>query len=1132
MQRAKLIKNKATINENINATMKILQEEIKKLKDELEFSKKAQVDLQNSLNNLNSVQNAKNYLLKKNSLNCQSVCESCLAKKCNEEPEKSASEIKRENMILDQTKQMNLLIAKIDTLINLQPQLEQKLKILDDIYLDEFFEHKYKYEKNSQSILINLNEKMNHFTNILTLSEDLFNDFKETIRIRGNKFDLDKIQKFLDELNIFKYDFELNSYLDIYKLEQENRCLRTELDIYKNISQILQQNKLYSKVTQESLTYYNNTIKQFTESNKEIKEFFKQNLISKNGVKTLKEINLALIDQMTLDKMKFQIEEYKIQEDNKLKQIEELESENFLLNMEMMKYKSENEFNLASNNNNILNNEDNVNDNNQVYDSETLDLGTNVYNTNFDLVEKDEGNNKINLAQNEIISNLNNNLNIKNLNINLNFNSGNNFIGNKNENDINVNNKEVSTPNKNINNNNNYLESLRNSISNQNSHRNSNMDFNSPQGNINIYPNTQRSTLSKENIEFLRLKEKLDNIAVELEEKSSEINQKNSKIQELEGAIENLEKNLSLSNISIKSLKDELDTLYVSNNILTSDIEKLNENQERLNKTFDTEIQQIIELVEKNNNSLAIMSQEYSSSVSAFEQIYGNFASKANEIIKKLYLFLKEKSEKLESAEKANKQLIKMYKENMWDVFENMTVSIKDFEKTIKSKINKAESKLNNFQDFTERAQVLIEYKIKKQNNVFQSEIHRRILSILSKVGILSSKEDFDELLDNLEKHISGKLFHYLNIDKNKLTKLERKILELKEEKKRLNNDIILLRTDFSDTLSSMALNNKIALLMKFKEENFKLRIEINQMRKKNDSLEKQMHKILENNHLNNSVHTNFLSFKNTNNNTISNNSKFLAQSENNLNLLTHANSNNNVLFTLQNANNSSFVSNSGNIVNNSNNIEELTKIKKEYNELLEKIWELDDNENTKNIYGNKTRQNKEKQAFRKALEILSKINENKEYDKFFNKISFKNEMELKNNISESINNIHLHSENIITNRVINSNYSKNNLNKSIDNSIIKNNSNNNKKAVSNNQLMKTPPNVFKDDFRNKTPIKKKDERLNSTFTGLNKTPKNSVGSTNIPTPNSKMNKTFFIEKKEITNNKIQKNINDAFKKK
>ncbi len=1029
---------------------------------------------------------------------------------------------------------MNLLIAKIDLLVNIQPEIEQKLKLLDDIYLDEFFELKYKYEKNSQSILINLNEKMNHFTNILTLNENLFNDFKETIKNRGNKVDLDKIQKFLDELNIFKYDFELNSYLDIYKLEQENRSLRTELEIYKNISQILQNNKLYSKVNQESLTYYNNTIKQFTEASKEIKDFFKQNLISKNGVKTLKEKNLALIDQMTLDKMKFKIEEYKIQEDNRLKQIEELESENFLLNMEIMKYNSGNEINQASNNNN----EDGIH-NNRVSDSEMLDLGMNVYNTNFDVVEQNEGN-KINLEQNannnEIISNMNNNLNIKNLNINLNFNSGNNFIGNKIENDININNKEVSTPNKNINpnsNNNKYIENLRNSISNQNSYRNSNIDFSSPQGNISNNPNPHRSTLSKENIEFLRLKEKLDNMAVELEEKNSEINQKNSKIQELEGALESLEKNLSLNNINIKSLKDELDTLYDSNNILTMDIEKLNENQDRLNKIFDVEIPEIIKLVEKNNSALASMNQEYLTSISAFEQIYGNFFSKANGVINKLSTSLTDKSEKLESTENSNNQLIKMYKENMWDVFENITVSIKDFEKTIKNRINKAESKLNNFQDIIEKAQILLEYKIKKHNNVFQSEIHRRILNILSKVGILSSKEDFDELLDNFEKHISGKLFLYLNIDKNKLTKLERKILELKDEKKRLNNDIILLRTDFSDTLSNMALNNKIALLMKFKEENFKLRIEMNQMRKKNDSLEKQMNKILDNNHLNSSVNTNFMNFTQTNN-SILNNSKLIAQSENNVNSLMNS-YNNNVLFTLQNANNSSFVSNSCSNLNYSNQIEELAKIKREYNEVLEKIWELDENENTKNIYGNKSAQNKENQAFRKALEILSKLNENREYDKFFSKISYKNEMEVKNNILDSINNIHLQSENNNTSNTISPNYSKNNnFNKSIDNTIIKNNShsNNGKKSVSNNQITKTPPTISKEDFRNKTPIKKKDENLNSTFTMLNKTPKNLIGNTNIRTPNSKMSKTFFIEKKETINNKANKNINDAVKKK
>jgi len=1142
-----LIKNKATINENVNATMKILQEEIKKLKDELEISKKAQMDLQNTI--IKNTNNNNFNTSKKSSNNNSNICDICLNKKGVVDSQKSSVDIMREKMILEQTKEMNLLIAKIDNLINIQSSLEQKLKSLDDIYLDEFSEKKNKYEINYQNSLINLNEKIKQFNSILPINESIFNELKEMSKNQDkykNNIDYQKIRNLIEELNNFKYDFELNSYLDIYKLEQENRNLKNELDIYKNISLSLQQNKIYSKVNIEDLNYYNEKIKQFIEVNKEIKEFFKSNLISQKGSKTLKEINLALIDQMSLDKMKFQIEEYKIEEDNKLNQIEELESENFLLNMEIMKYKSSsNQLNLESNDNYI---DDIKSDNNiKIYKSERIELEKlekGLQNTDNNFIDFDDNSDTIK-NNNQTSGNDINSLNEKNLNINLNVNSENNNLDRnsyeikysaKNNNNNNINeNENISIQNKNEKSY--HKENLRKSFPEKNS-RNSFM------GNCstNSHNTTQKNILSKENMELLKLKEKVNDLLIESEERNSELNLKNSKIQELEIQIENFENNISVKNITIKSLKDEVDTLYDSNNILTMDIEKLNNYQEKLKKNLEIEIREIYKLVQLNDELVFEINEDYKTNMDESNEISSNYFNKSNEMVYKLTNLLSEKSEKLEKTEKAYKELIKLYKENIWDVFENLTFSIKEFEKSILTKINKNEAKLNNFQDHIERAHILLEYKIKKQNSIFQGEIHRKILNILNKVGVLSSKENFDELLEKFEQYISGKIFQYLNIDKNKLTKLERKILDLKEEKRQLNNDIILLRTDFSDALSSMALNNKIALLMKFKEENFKLKIEINQMRKKNDSMEKQFNRILENHHLNNSVQTNFLSVTNQNNsitsNNILNNSKFLIHSENNVNSflqINPSNSNNNPLLNFPNPNNS-FISSSGSSnQNHYNQLEEFSKMKREYNELIEKIFDLDDNENTKTIYSNKNPQknHKEKQVFRKALEILNKLNENKEYDKFFNKINFKNEMEFQNNILDTIHNTD--SNNYQSENNINANL---NINQNDNISVLKKlnanenkNINNNKKNVPNNQIVKTNLINGKEDTRNITPIKQKEEKLNSALNNLNKTPKNILNNSQKPTPNNKVNKTFIFEKRESFNNKMLKSQNELVKK-
>lgn len=1136
--------------------MKILQEEVKKLKDELEMQKKLHLDyvnnIANNCNNTNNTTTTVNSFSKKNSLISNSnICDNCLLNK-NLEGNQTNAEMKRENMIMDQTKQMKTLIARIDSLLILQPQIEDKIKIFDDIYLEEFFEKKYKYEKNFSTIVNNLNEKLNHFSEILNLNEYLFQDLKANINNQSSNFNFEKMQKFLEELKVFKYDFELNNYLDVYKLEEENRALKYEIELYKNISLMLQQNKIYNKITSENINFYNETIKNFCEINKEIKEFFKQNLISQKGVKTLKEINLALIDQMTLDKMKFQIEEYKMQEDNKSKRIEELESENFLLNMEIMKYKS-NDF--------IINNDDQQ-------ENETLNL-TN-FNTNFDSEKYPDAKNTNNEnieTKNETSSSNEINSDIKN--------------NNNNKNKKAIDNVQNPLPSSNQN-----CYSYRGSLKLNVNKKFAIEKLNSSEGQFNnIYNNlaTTRNNnqmLSKENMELLRLKEKLDDALISLEDKNNEVIQKNSKIEELESTLENYEKTLSINNINIKSLKDELETLYVSNNILTMDIEKLNDTQEKLNEIIDNEIPQILSLCDNNNVFLHNIEEIYLNDMNNIKNHYSNYYNRSNELIRKLQNTLNIKMQKLEDSEKLKKELIKVHRENVWDIFENITMNIKHFEKLFRTKVDHMETKISGLSAFINKANSLIDYKIKKNNSIFQSEIYRRINNILNKAGILTNKEDFDELMEKFEQHICGKLFNYLNIDRNKLTKLERKILDLKEEKKQMTTDLILLRTDFSDALSNLALNNKIALLMKFKEENFKLRLEINQMRKKNENLEKHLQKIQDSNQ-------NMFAFSNQNN--LSNLKNFsFSNYDNNLNNMLNVNtscSNNiNNLFSLQqNINvNSSYISTSNNnvnITNSGNNFNnsflgenDYNKLKKDYNELLEKIFEIEENENTKNNYlismknsSNNNLNNSSnfngKHAFRKALEILNRISENKEYDKFFNKISFKNELDLKNNILESLNNIQVnnaHNNNQINtsndimpecNNNNNNNYNSNinnisnhnlNQNNTILNKLNNNFANTNTKSKtkvlvnnnSNNNInsVKTPPNkLINDESRPKTPLRLREEKLNSAlngYVGLTKTPKNKLLSGQLATKNTsnnKMNKTFNIEKREPINKPFQK---------
>lgn len=900
-----MIKNKATINENVNATMKVLQDEIKRLKDELELSKK--------------VQNETNSFLKRT--NTESYPNKSLLTKASDN-DKSLSDIKRENMILDKTKEMKSLISKIDNLFAISPQLEAKLKILDDIYMEEFYENKSKYSKNFENTLSGLQEKLKLFSSTVNTNEEVLQEFKEAFGSQEDCNNFEKMQKFLDELKLFKYDFELNSYLDVYKLEEENRNLKNEIETYKSISLILQQNKLYSKITCNDLNFYNSSIKEFIDLNKELKDFFRQNLISKNGVKTLKEINLALIDQISLDKMKFQLEEYRLNENNKSKLIEELESENFLLSMEIMKLKS---------------GEDNIifSENDHIKNSESIDFGNSSL-SNIDLISENKDEKKI-VVRKSLRNSISNNNLLSNSRSSL---SHNESFKNLNKKFDNLNkNKEKEKDN-------NFLENLKSSVKFNNINK-ENKDISS--GNDRII---------KENYELLKIKEKLDDALVNLEEKENEMILFNKKIEELEIINENLEKNISINNITIQSLKDEIDTLYDTNNFLSMDIQKLNEKQEKFNEIINDDFPDLVKNFEKNSLLINNITDDYKNEINSFKAIYSGFMGRSSELIKKFSTSLNNSTKKLEKSE----NVIAKIKENMFDCCETITISIKQFENCINKKLEAMNNKILELNKYVEDSKKQFEQKLKKQENIFQTRIYKKLNNTLNKVGISSTKEDFDELLEKLEVYLNNKLFNYLSIDKNKLSKLEKKVLDLKEEKKTINNDLILLRTDFSDALSNLALNNKIALLMKFKEENFKLRNEINQMRKKNDNLEKQFIKIQEVNQTNTNLINNNLIKRNT----------FTADG----NIQNNLNNSNTSLIPNQN-----FTSN-----------EDYIKLKKDYHEILEKVFDLEENETNKNLLSKIN--TKEKLAFRKALEILNKITEAKDHDKFFNKISYKNDFE------------------------------------------------------------------------------------------------------------------------------------------
>ena len=277
IQRAKMIKNKVEIIENVNDNVKMLKLEIKNLNKEI--------------NNLKIQLKEKDNLLK--------------SKMYNHNNESNDKKNKKESENKNQT-ELKELMEKINKLFSFEDELNQHFKFLDMTsmsLIENFLVQKEVYENEMKNILESLNNK-----------DSFLKEYKNSNSM------LDKIK--------------------IFELLSENKKMKQEIEVYKSIAQFfIKQSNLEENKNKMS----NEIIKEFINTNQEIKNFFTKNFDIKS--------DYLMVEKSYLNKLNFQIDELKIQEEQNSKMIDSLQSENFLLNMELTKFKEN------TNNNNLENDE-------------------------------------------------------------------------------------------------------------------------------------------------------------------------------------------------------------------------------------------------------------------------------------------------------------------------------------------------------------------------------------------------------------------------------------------------------------------------------------------------------------------------------------------------------------------------------------------------------------------------------------------------------------------------------------------------------------------------------------------------------------------------------------------------------
>ena len=307
VQRAKMIRNKAYVNENVNDTIKVLQTEIKKLKEDL-FA----------VSNTNNLPNG------------QFICPICQNK------ELSTEEVKNSALV---DSNINILINKIESLFSYENNFIDKMRLIDPValsFIEKFFEAKEVYETDYKSLIETIEKRVKNMTNLIKFKENILLEIKDEINkfkndnIVNNLF-IEKINSFADELMQFKVDFEINQMLNITKLKEENRQLRNELDALNYLKSYYDKKNRNQINDDGSNLKLVSIVRDFIESNKEIKSFFSENfgiesLEEDNSLDNEKETNnkFTLIEKKDLDRLKFMLEESKINEENNLKVIHDL----------------------------------------------------------------------------------------------------------------------------------------------------------------------------------------------------------------------------------------------------------------------------------------------------------------------------------------------------------------------------------------------------------------------------------------------------------------------------------------------------------------------------------------------------------------------------------------------------------------------------------------------------------------------------------------------------------------------------------------------------------------------------------------------------------------------------------------
>ena len=746
VQRAKMIKNSATLNMSVQENIEALQEEIKKLKSIIAKGGKY-IDEDNIANN-NSGNNGGNGTTNNNK---DYICPIC-----NNQP----IEVNQEKMLQNFKSEINQLMELIIKNFKSEENVRNQFMNLDEKIVKSGFQFYTLVEKYKEEY----DQKLKELDSEIKTYQKFINEMKENMNKANEKIinfklgdSMDRI--FFGEVNQLNIQAEeiLKKLEDIdithyKKLEAENILFSKEKQISEDVKNILEQkirNEIEQKEINSNAKNVQDSVNQFINSNDKIIKFFAENFLNKPYFKE----ELVLLEKSKYDMLLFQIGEGKMTERSLKKQMEQMEMDNYLTNIDLLRMKSQLDAYKTKRGTRVENNSNN---------NPELQLGTHNKANETEVIKEEK-----NEEENE-----NNKSNKNNSNENILDLKGDNK-SNSNDNEIKNDNKSISNENEKTNTNKIFDEnSYDSNPDDSDSDSENNKDEQKEEKETFIRPldkkktrkgimrigsldtaaaleKTKKFQVNVNNLEIVKMQERLDEMNVDLSEKIAENEELKQQVFDLNNEKENLNIKLQENEDSIKELNQQIEALDTTNEAFEKNIEELSNYKKDVEKELEDIFKIKIESDEKINQLLEIYK--------GINEIYKN---KCDELFNKNKDLIIQNEVKYKIIELNYQEINEVISDmndnenNFISLFDNMKQDISNLQEKTCIKHNELMNEKKEKKEIIEDKNIL-EERSKKEINLLNDEINKYKNIIINKNKVIQIYIENEEYLQLQYEEIS-----------------------------------------------------------------------------------------------------------------------------------------------------------------------------------------------------------------------------------------------------------------------------------------------------------------------------------------------------------------------------------------